>query len=155
MTLQALEKKLKPLQEPLRNDALKWFYLHFPPRPITNKKMHRTYSEVASVLMRELEMGTLESSAKETVKAFLNALVPFIEAYEKSHMAIPAASPEEMFRFLIEQHALTQYDLSKELGGQPVVSDVVHGKRKLTRDHIEKLGKRFHISPAAFYPAFR
>ncbi|MFH1725900.1 MAG: hypothetical protein ABII00_14925 [Elusimicrobiota bacterium] len=42
--------------------------------------------------------------------------------------------------------------MAKELGGQPVVSDVLRGRRKLTRDHIERLGRRFHVSPATFYP---
>lgn len=153
MTLQDLESKLKPLQDPLRGDALKWLYLHFPPQPITSRKMHHAYSATASTLMRELEAESLDASVQEAAKLFLGALLPFIEAYEKSRLAVPAATPEEMFRFLIEQHDLSQYDLAKEVGGQPVVSDIVRGKRKLTRDHIEKLGRRFHISPAAFYPA--
>jgi hypothetical protein len=55
MTLQSLEKKLNPFQDPLCNKALKWFYRHFPPRPIANKTMHYTYSHAASLLMRELE----------------------------------------------------------------------------------------------------
>jgi hypothetical protein len=55
MTLQSLERELKPFQDPLRNKALKWFYRHFPPRPIANKAMHHTCSHAASLLMRELE----------------------------------------------------------------------------------------------------
>ncbi|HVA66347.1 MAG TPA: hypothetical protein VNK24_05420 [Elusimicrobiota bacterium] len=38
-------------------------------------------------------------------------------------------------------------------GGQPVVPDVLRGKRRLTRKHIERLSRRFRVSPAAFYPA--
>ena len=47
---------------------------------------------------------------------------------------------------------LSQYDIASEVGGQPVVSDIFHGKRKLTRDHIERLAKRFGLRPATFFP---
>ncbi|MCZ7627215.1 MAG: hypothetical protein C3F12_00295 [Candidatus Methylomirabilota bacterium] len=50
------------------------------------------------------------------------------------------------------QHELSQYDLAKELGGQSVVSQILRGKRRLTREHIERLSKRFRVSPATFYP---
>lgn len=70
---------------------------------------------------------------------------------KKKEFAIDPASPEEMLSFLMEQNGLSQYDLADELGGQPVVSDILRGKRKLSRDHIERLGERFHVSPASFY----
>ncbi len=52
----------------------------------------------------------------------------------------------------MDQHKLTQYDLAAELGGQPVVSAILNGKRKLNRRQIERLAARFHVSPASFYP---
>jgi len=52
----------------------------------------------------------------------------------------------------MEQHDLSQYDLAKDVGGQSVVSQILNGKRKLTRDHIERLSKRFGVTPATFYP---
>ena len=52
----------------------------------------------------------------------------------------------------MEQHDLSQYDLAKDVGGQSVVSQILSGKRKLTRDHIERLSKRFGVTPATFYP---
>ena len=64
-----------------------------------------------------------------------------------------SVNPEEMLGFLMEQNALSQYDIASEVGGQPVVSDILHGKRKLTRDHIERLAKRFGVRPATFFPS--
>ena len=153
MSLKALAKRLKPLEEPIESSGLKWLYLHFPPQPIRSKKRHRIYAEMVSLLMRELEAGTLGPADRTVVATFLESVIPFIETYERVHTPVPAATPEDMLRFLMEQHALSQYDLAEELGGQPVVSDVLHGKRRLSRDHIERLSRRFHTSPAAFYPA--
>lgn len=152
MRLQTLTEKLKPLGEPLQNSLLKWLYLHFPPRPILGRKMHRTYSTAVSVLMREREMGKLDRSSSQAIAQYLKAAVPFIESYERGEFAVGRAGPEEVLRFLMEQNGLSQYDLARDLGGQPVVSEILRGRRRLTRDHIERLGKRFHVSPASFYP---
>jgi len=155
MTVETLERKLKPLEAPLDNALLRWLYLHLPPQPITNKKLHRGYSEAIRILMRERESGTLDDASREAVGRYLSAVIPFVEEYEKRVFPVGPAAPEEVLKFLMEQHKLSQYDLAKELGGQPVVSDVLRGKRKLTREHIERLSRRFGVSPATFYPATR
>jgi HTH-type transcriptional regulator/antitoxin HigA len=38
-----------------------------------------------------------------------------VEPYENEHTVIPAASPAETLRFLMQQHALKQKDLAKKL----------------------------------------
>lgn len=151
MTLETLTEKLKPFEETIEHPLLKWLYLHLPPRPVSRKKTHRAYATVASVLMHERAKGKLDPASSKAIVQYLTAVVPFIEAYEKKACGIEPSSPEEMMHFLMEQNGLSQYDLAKELGGQPVVSDILRGKRKLTREHIERLSKRFHISPASFY----
>jgi HTH-type transcriptional regulator/antitoxin HigA len=150
MTVATLEKKLKPLEAPVENELLRWLYLHLPPRPIKTRKMHRGYSEAIRILMRESE--DLDAADRTAVGQYLSAVIPFIEQYEKSKFSIGSATPEEVLEFLMGQHDLSQYDLAKDLGGQPVVSQILRGKRKLTREHIERLSKRFGVTPATFYP---
>lgn len=139
MTLQTLAKKLKNLKEPIQNPLLKWLYLHLPPQPITNRKMHRAYTTAVSVLLKERVLGMLTRSAQTAITKYLKAVTPFIEEYEKEEFSIGGATPEEILSYLMEQNNLTQYDLAPDLGGQPVVSDILRGKRKLTREHIEHL----------------
>lgn len=153
MTIETLAKKLKPFEEPIVHPLLKWLYLHLPPRRITRKKTHRAYIAAISVLMHERAGGHLDDLSSQAIAEYLNAVVPFVEDYERKAFPIGAASPEEILRFLMEQQGLGQYDLAEELGGQPVVSNILCGKRKLSRDHIERLSKRFHVNPASFYPA--
>lgn len=153
MTVQTLEKMLKPLADPVQHPLLKWLYLYLPPQPITNKKMHRDYAQAATILMEEREKGTLGGSARTAAAKFLKAIIPFIEDYEKKESPAGSVSPEEMLRFLMEQNNLSQYDIAEELGGQPAVSYVLNGKRQLTREQIARLARRFHCSEATFYPA--
>jgi HTH-type transcriptional regulator/antitoxin HigA len=150
MTIATLEKKLKPLESPVDNDLLRWLYLHLPPQPIKSRKMHHRYSEAIRILMRE--SASLDADHRSAVDRYLSAVIPFVEQYEKKEFPIGPATAEEVLEFLMEQHDLSQYDLAKELGGQPVVSQILRGKRRLTREHIERLSKRFGVTLATFYP---
>jgi HTH-type transcriptional regulator / antitoxin HigA len=83
----------------------------------------------------------------------IELLTLLIERYEEASYPMPDASPAEVLRFLLEQHGLKQRDLAAYLGGESVVSEVLSGKRKLNASHIEQLSKRFHVSPAVFFPS--
>ena len=119
MTIATLEKKLKPLEAPIDNELLRWLYLHLPTQPIKSRKMHHGYSQAIRILMREA--GSLDADNRVAVGQYLSAVIPFVEQYEKREFPIGSATPEEVLGFLMEQHDLSQYDLAKELGGQPVV----------------------------------
>lgn len=150
MTTATIERKLKSLESPVDNHLFRWLYGHLPPQPIKNRKMHRAYSAAIRLLMEEF--GEFSSSDRDAVTQYLSTVGPLIEQYEKKEFPITAASPEDIFKFLLEQNNLSQYDVAKEVGGQPVVSEILRGKRRLTREHIERLSKRFGVTPATFYP---
>lgn len=152
MTVETLERKLRPFEDPVTHPLLKWLYLHLPPQPIASRKMHRAYAEVASILMKERETGALDASDRAAVAKYLRSVIPFIGGYEKKEFPGGSVTPEDMLRFLMEQNDLTQDDLAKELGGQPAVSYVLNGRRKLTREQISRLSRRFHVAEATFYP---
>ncbi len=97
----------------------------------------------------------LTSTAHPTVAEVeaIELLTLLIERYEEEHFAVPQASPAGVLRFLLERHGLKQRDLAEDLGGESVVSEVLSGKRNLTAIHMEKLSRRFHVSPAVFFPS--
>lgn len=60
----------------------------------------------------------------------------------------PAVS---VLRTLMEQHGLGVDDLP-EIGSKSLVSKILNQRdRQLTKQHIEALSQRFHISPALFF----
>ena len=153
MTVQTLEKQLKSLEEPIQGQFLKWLYLHVPPRPITTKKLHDVYARVVSVLLKALDEGGFSAGEHRAIESYLQVVAPIVESYEKKETPLKDVTAEQMFEFLMRQNNMSQYDVASELGGQPVASDILRGKRKLTREHIERLSLRFHVSPSVFYPA--
>lgn len=152
MTITLLEEKLRPFDDPVDHPLAKWLYLHFPPRPLINKKMYDRYHKAVEILMQELGVGNFPTPTKMVIQEYIKSVTPFLQGYEKKAFPLKAVSPEQILRFLMEQNELSQYDLAADLGGQPVVSDILQGKRKLTREHIERLSRRFGITPATFFP---
>lgn len=80
-------------------------------------------------------------------------LTVLVERYEAEHHPIPDAEPADVLRFLLEQNGLSQRDIAPEMGSESTVSLVLSGKRKLNRDHIARLSRRFNVSPAVFFAA--
>ena len=50
----------------------------------------------------------------------------------------------------MESNGLTQADLAQELGGQPVVSAILNGRRRINARQASELAARFGVSPALF-----
>lgn len=72
-----------------------------------------------------------------------------IAAYEDIHHPLPVLPPNEMLRYLMEEHGIKQGDL-KEVGSQGVVSEILAGKRRLNARQISALAKRFEVPGDVF-----
>jgi HTH-type transcriptional regulator / antitoxin HigA len=84
---------------------------------------------------------------------YLNVLGALIYEYEQTLEPLPDISGVELLKVLMVEHDLRQKDLVPIFKTESIVSDVLHGRRKLTLNHVQKLAKFFHVSPAAFFPA--
>ena len=114
------------------------------PTTITSERQHEEYLAVLDKLAsKERPTGEEEKYAE--------VLMTLIEAYEVEHHAIPDAPPVEVLRALMEANGLRQKDLAAIFGTESIVSEVLRKKRGLNKAHIEKLSKRFGISPAVFF----
>jgi HTH-type transcriptional regulator / antitoxin HigA len=77
-------------------------------------------------------------------------LTLLIEEFEERHYALKPASPIEHLQELMAANDLKQKDLVDIFGTPSIVSEVLHGKRQLTTEHIRRLSERFHVSPELF-----
>ena len=58
-----------------------------------------------------------------------------------------------VLRTLMSQHNLQTDDFHNEIGGKSMVSMILNGTRKLSKNHIQALSQRFNLSPALFFDA--
>lgn len=107
----------------------------------------------ALMLIEAILDETRDTSAREDplhpLADLQDLLTAAVHEYEAEHHAIPASSPRDVLRFLMDQHALTQSDLP-EVGSQSVISEILAGRRKPNTRQITALVARFHVSADAF-----
>lgn len=72
-----------------------------------------------------------------------------IQRWEDEHVVIPDAEPKEVLRFLLEENNLKQKDLS-DIASPTLISDILAGRRKISRNLAKSLASRFHVSASAF-----
>lgn len=77
-------------------------------------------------------------------------LSDIVEKYEDEHYPIDDASPHEVLKFLMEQNDLKQKDLLPIFGSSGIASEVVNGRREISKTQAKALAKRFNISVEVF-----
>ena len=125
--------------------VLEKYQLNYPAlTPVASETQSRVYTAAL------LELETQDHlTAGE--RQYANVLAMLIEKYEKGRYPDAEVSPVEVIRELMEANGLRQKDLAPVLGGENVVSEVLNGKRELSKAHIRRLSERFGLSPAAFF----
>jgi HTH-type transcriptional regulator / antitoxin HigA len=114
------------------------------PKIISSREQHEVYISRLLDLQRNAHR-----TAEQTETAKL--LIVLIADYEAKHFTIERASGVDVLKELMNTNGLRQKDLAEDLGGESVVSLILKEKRQLNRQQIEKLGLRFHVSPAVFF----
>lgn len=85
----------------------------------------------------------------EETKLF-DLLVKLIEDFEDRHYPMGHSSPTEMLQFLMEQRGLRQRDVVHLFGSGGVASEIINGKRAISKKLAKSLGDFFHVSPDLF-----
>jgi HTH-type transcriptional regulator/antitoxin HigA len=99
-------------------------------------------------MLEELDSKGNRMTAAERRMADLLTLL--IEDFEEKHYALKADSPVEVLKELMTANNLKQKDLLDVFGTPSSVSEILHGKRQLTTEHIRRLSRRFHVSAEVF-----
>jgi HTH-type transcriptional regulator/antitoxin HigA len=116
--------------------------------PILSIRNEREYDRAVKRLNNLLD--EIGDNQRHPLYGLLDTLGTMIHAYEETHHKPPQADGRQVLRYLMDEHELTQSDLS-ELGSQGVVSEILSGKRELNTRQIAALADRFGVSPAVFF----
>lgn len=104
-------------------------------------------------MLAEIEKLMAKGEARLTREedALLELLTQIVERYESRAYPTESAKPAELVAFLLEQRGLSASDLWPVLGSKGRVSEILSGKREVSKQQAKKLGEFFHVSPAAFF----
>jgi len=113
------------------------------PRVIANdEEFDRMVAQLEALSIPERQL-----SAEEDALATL--LERLIADYD-DRFSLPEQPPHEMVKYLMEQRGLKQADLVSVLGSRAQVSDLVNGKRGISKAQAKKLAAYFGVSAELF-----
>lgn len=113
------------------------------PHVIRTEKENEHYTS----LLYSLDKKANPTPAERELADLLTIL---IEQFEEKRYSLKSANPIENLIELMNANGLKQKDLVGIFGTPSIISEVLSGRRKLTVEHIVKLGRRFHVSPDLF-----
>jgi HTH-type transcriptional regulator / antitoxin HigA len=83
-------------------------------------------------------------------QALYKLLVMLIEAYETENYPMDRTEPHEILQHIMEASGTRQADLVGIVGSSGVVSEMVNGKRAVSKGQAKALGEFFKVSPDLF-----
>ena len=104
----------------------------------------RTLSIIEDLMARGEKALTPEEDA------LLELLLDLVHAFETKHYPLAADKPHEMVAFLLEQRRLTPSSLWPILGSKGRVSEVLSGKRAISKEQARKLAAFFNVGVQLF-----
>ncbi len=112
------------------------------PRPIHDD----AENERATAMLEEI--GSLADPTPEQI-AVAEILITLIEAYEKEY-ALERPSGLAVLRELMLANDMKQRDLEAIIKSKGLVSDLLHGKRAISKGVAQKLATRFNVDYRLF-----
>jgi HTH-type transcriptional regulator / antitoxin HigA len=117
------------------------------PSVITNdEELERLTKQIDRLITKDIKQGSLSPEEDR----LLDLLTLLVENYEDEHFPIEDAPPHEMLKFIMEQRDLKQSDLLDVFGSSGIASEVVNGKRSISKTQAKKLAEKFKVSVELF-----
>ena len=79
----------------------------------------------------------------------LDVVLELMESWEDDHVSIEKQPPREVLAHLIKANDLKQTDLA-EIVSQGTLSNILKGKREISKQLAKKLAERFSVNVAIF-----
>jgi len=110
------------------------------PHPI---KDEREYDRLVAEVGRLVERGE-ENLSREEI-SLLEMLSILIEEYDRKHLRLSNPLPDNMVAFLLDKRVVEPHDLWPVLVSKGRVSEILSGRRAISRAHAKKLAGFFHV----------
>jgi HTH-type transcriptional regulator/antitoxin HigA len=115
------------------------------PRVIHTEELNEKFIGVLADLDSRWDTLTVDE------KKLHELLLLLVQDFERRNYKLRTATPIEVITELMEANGLKQKDLVGVFETASVISEVLSGKRELTKEHIKRLSERFNVSPELFF----
>lgn len=105
--------------------------------------------EIMLANINELMSRSEDSLSPEEVR-LLETLAILVESYEDEHYPMPEIPPHEVLKYLMKENGYKQKDIVHIFGSSGITSEVVNGKRSVSKAQAKKLAEFFSVSVELF-----
>ena|ERR1041384_1829140 len=116
----------------------------------TLPRVIKTAEENERIIAELEKLDTRSRSLTLEEKNLAELMTLLVRQFEESKYPLGHAEPVEALRILMEDRSLRQRDLIPVFGSSSVVSDVLNGKRSISKTHARKLAECFHVPASLF-----
>ena len=116
------------------------------PHKIESEQDYDRFVSVVETLLEKEESSELS----EQEAMLVELLIVLIQDYDRENVSFPASKPLDILIHLMESNNLRQSDLVGIVGSSGVVSEVLNGKREISKAHAHSLGQFFSVSYKLF-----
>jgi HTH-type transcriptional regulator/antitoxin HigA len=109
----------------------------------TEEENDRMLAEVEKLMVKGEDISPEED-------ALLRLMATLIQDFEERFYKPREAAPLEVLHHLMEARDLKQSDLLKVFGSKGIASEVINGKRSISKAHAKALAKFFGVSVELF-----
>jgi HTH-type transcriptional regulator/antitoxin HigA len=105
--------------------------------------------EIMLANINELMSRSEDSLSPEEVR-LLETLAILVESYEDEHYPMPEIPPHDVLKYLMKENGYKQKDIVHIFGSSGITSEVVNGKRSISKAQAKKLAEFFGVSVELF-----
>jgi HTH-type transcriptional regulator/antitoxin HigA len=106
------------------------------------------YDHMVAAVEHLIDKGEDRLSPEES--ALLETMAILVQAYDDRHHPLPAVAPNETLAYLVETSGRTAKDLMPVFGTRGRVSEVLGGKRSISKEQAKKLASVFKVAVDLF-----
>src|SRR5271157_3086615 len=106
------------------------------------------YDRMVAAVEHLMDKGEDRLSPEEA--ALLETMAILIQAFDDRHHPLPSVPPHEMLAYLMETSGRTAKDLLPVFGTRGRLSEVLNGRRSISKEQAKKLGEYFKVTADLF-----
>ena len=102
------------------------------------------YDHMVAAVEQLIDKGEDRLSPEES--ALLETMAILVQAYDDRHHPLPSVAPNKMLAYLMETSGRTANDLLPVFGTRGRVSEILSGKRSISKQQAKKLASVFKVT---------
>ena len=106
------------------------------------------YDHMVSAVEQLIDKGEDRLSPEES--ALMETMAILVQAYDDRHHPLPSVAPNEMLAYLMETSGRRAKDLLPVFGTRGRVSEVLSGKRSVSKEQAKRLASVFKVTVDLF-----